>query len=203
MFGPKKWAWVPRLPSNPEPPLLGPSMGPMTIYYHPYHNPLKQAPGAGKVFEIEHVLEGCLKTWQVLEGYLKQDSSKLSERVRSSGKHLPSAAGKRAQVDFNPFSPSPFEEALLPLLEGTFLCGFSSMILNFAPFLVYSKSPVGILASNVSTYNVGASKEGLALIFWDSLFFDLLELLEGCQFSCEQNCWYGFLSFPLLTLILL
>ncbi|CAL2239035.1 unnamed protein product [Prunus armeniaca] len=44
MFGPKKWAWVPRLPSNPEPPLLGPSMGLMTIYYHPYHNPLKQAP---------------------------------------------------------------------------------------------------------------------------------------------------------------
>ncbi|CAL2233872.1 unnamed protein product [Prunus armeniaca] len=62
------------------------------------------------------------------------------------------------------------------------------MILNFAPFLVYSKSPVGILASNVSAYNVGASKEGLALIFWDSLFFDLLELLEGCQFPCEQNC---------------
>ncbi|CAL8164591.1 unnamed protein product [Prunus armeniaca] len=45
MFGPKKWAWIPRLPSNPEPPLLGPSMGLMTIYYHPYHNPLKQAPG--------------------------------------------------------------------------------------------------------------------------------------------------------------
>ncbi|CAL8164590.1 unnamed protein product [Prunus armeniaca] len=145
--------------------------------------------GAGKVFEIGHVLEGCLKTWQVLEGYLKQDSSKLSERVRSSGKHLPPAAGKRAQVDFNPFSPSLFEEALLPLLEGTFLCGFSSMILNFAPFLVYSKSPVGILASNVSAYNVGASKEGLALILWDSIFFDLLELLEGCQFPCEQNCW--------------
>ncbi|CAL9029754.1 unnamed protein product [Prunus brigantina] len=109
-------------------------------------------------------------------------SSKLSERVRSSGKHLPPAAGKRAQVDFDPFSPSPFEEAPLPFLEGTFLCGFSSMILNFTPFLVYSKSPVGILASNVSAYNVGASKEGLALIFWDSLFFDLLELLEGCQF---------------------
>ncbi|CAL2270127.1 unnamed protein product [Prunus armeniaca] len=45
MFGPKKWAWVPRLPSNPEPPFLDPSIGLMTTYYHPYHNPLKQAPG--------------------------------------------------------------------------------------------------------------------------------------------------------------
>ncbi|CAL9024968.1 unnamed protein product [Prunus brigantina] len=64
------------------------------------------------------------------------------------------------------------------------------MILNFAPFLVYSKSPVGILARYefagfLSSMNIAlcfASKEGLALIFWDSLFFDLLELLEGCQF---------------------
>ncbi|CAL8133892.1 unnamed protein product [Prunus armeniaca] len=63
------------------------------------------------------------------------------------------------------------------------------MILNFALFLVYSKSPVGILASNMSAYNVGAGEEGLALIFWDSLFFGLLELLEGCQFPCEQNYW--------------
>ncbi|CAL9025073.1 unnamed protein product [Prunus brigantina] len=45
MFGPKKWAWVPRLLSNLEPPFLGPSMGLMTTYYHPYQNPLKQAPG--------------------------------------------------------------------------------------------------------------------------------------------------------------
>ncbi|CAL9007252.1 unnamed protein product [Prunus brigantina] len=106
----------------------------------------------------------------------------IGQRVRSGGKHLPPTAGKRAQVDSDPVSPSPFEEAPLLLLEGTLLCGFSSMILNFAPFLVYSKSPVGILASNVSAYSVGVSKEGLALIFWDSLFFDLLKLLEGCQF---------------------
>ncbi|CAL2241514.1 unnamed protein product [Prunus armeniaca] len=44
MFGPKKWAWVSRLPSNPEPPFLDSSMGLMTTYYHSYHNPLKQAP---------------------------------------------------------------------------------------------------------------------------------------------------------------
>ncbi|CAL8079044.1 unnamed protein product [Prunus armeniaca] len=144
--------------------------------------------GAGRIFETGQrtsLLPACKMTtchnWP--------QRSKLSERVRSCGKHLPPAAGKRAQIDFNPFSPSPFEEALLLLLEGTFLCRFSSTILNFAPFLVYSKSPVGILASNVSAYNVGASKEGLALIFWDSLFFELLELLEGCQFPCEQNCW--------------
>ena len=45
IFGLKKWAWVPRLPSNLEPPFLVPSMGLMTTYYLPYHNPLKQAPG--------------------------------------------------------------------------------------------------------------------------------------------------------------
>ncbi|CAL9025139.1 unnamed protein product, partial [Prunus brigantina] len=67
--------------------------------------------------------------------FVPPTNSKLSERVRSGGKHLPPAAGKRAQVDFDPVSPSPFEEAPLPLLEGTFLCGFSSKILNFAPFL--------------------------------------------------------------------
>ncbi|CAL9025143.1 unnamed protein product, partial [Prunus brigantina] len=67
--------------------------------------------------------------------FVPPTNSKLSERVRSGGKLLPPAAGKRAQVDFDPVSPSPFEEAPLPLLEGTFLCGFSSKILNFAPFL--------------------------------------------------------------------
>ncbi|CAL8085099.1 unnamed protein product [Prunus armeniaca] len=69
MFGPKKWAWVPRLPSNPEPPLLGPSMGLMTIYYHPYHNPLKQTPAwrvvwrgmcASAYDELSHVQIGFL-----------------------------------------------------------------------------------------------------------------------------------------------
>ncbi|PQP96334.1 hypothetical protein Pyn_14252 [Prunus yedoensis var. nudiflora] len=31
--------------ATPGLPFLGPSMGLMSIYYHPYHNPLKQAPG--------------------------------------------------------------------------------------------------------------------------------------------------------------
>ncbi|CAL8152935.1 unnamed protein product [Prunus armeniaca] len=62
-------------------------------------------------------------------------NSKLSERVRSGGKHLPPVVGKRAQVDFDPVRPSPFEEAPPSLLEGISLCGFSYKILNFALFL--------------------------------------------------------------------
>ncbi|CAL2272687.1 unnamed protein product [Prunus armeniaca] len=33
------------LPSSPKLPFLGSSMGLMKARYHPYHNPLKQAPG--------------------------------------------------------------------------------------------------------------------------------------------------------------
>ncbi|PQM35594.1 hypothetical protein Pyn_30384 [Prunus yedoensis var. nudiflora] len=40
-----KMGLSPEAPSDPRLPFLDPSMGPMIICYHPYHNPLKQAPG--------------------------------------------------------------------------------------------------------------------------------------------------------------
>ncbi|CAL2255872.1 unnamed protein product [Prunus armeniaca] len=59
-------------------------------------------------------------------------------------------------------SKNPLRRCGKGLLCAGFPLRFSISLL----FLVYSRSPVGILASNVGTYSVGAGKEGLASVFW-------------------------------------
>lgn len=48
---------------------------------------------------------------------------------------------------------------------------------------------------------VGVGKEGLSPIFWDSLFFDLLELLERYQILWEETVGSGFSPFPFLQFL--
>ncbi|CAL8152937.1 unnamed protein product [Prunus armeniaca] len=50
--------------------------------------------------------------------------------------------------------------------KGLLCVGFPLRFSISLLFLVYSRSPVGILASNVGTYSVGAGKDGLASVFW-------------------------------------